>query len=114
MLFRSALGNDVPGLSSARLTVLWYLVPVLGAASWISVGLTSPSSRWTRAVAAAAAVMTILAGAAFVRLTGLGDLGPGAMIALAGALALVVGSWWDIRGAGSYRTRSGASGEVVR
>ena len=43
-----ALGRDLPGLSSARLTVLWYLVPALGAASWISVGLTGPASRWTR------------------------------------------------------------------
>src|SRR6185312_11498541 len=31
-----ALGNTVPGMSAARLTVLWYLVPACGALAWLS------------------------------------------------------------------------------
>ena len=80
-----ALGRDLPGLSSARLTVLWYLVPALGAASWISVGLTGPASRWTRGVAIAAVVVSVLALFAFARLAGWRDLGVGAPLAVAGA-----------------------------
>jgi hypothetical protein len=88
-----ALGRDLPGLSSARLTVLWYLVPALGAASWIAVGLTGPASRWTRGVAIAALVVSSLAFLAFARLAGLADLGIGAPLALAGGLALVAGAF---------------------
>ena len=34
-----AVGRHFPGMSGARLTVLWYLVPAAGAASWIATGL---------------------------------------------------------------------------
>jgi hypothetical protein len=87
-----ALGRDLPGASSARLTVLWYLVPALGAASWIAVGLTGASSRWTRAVAVAAVVVTGLVVLAFGRLAGFGDLGLGPALALGGAVALLAGA----------------------
>jgi hypothetical protein len=92
-----ALGRDLPGLSSARLTVLWYLVPALGAASWISVGLTGPASRWTRGVAIAAVVVSVLALFAFARLAGWRDLGVGAPLAVAGALALLAGTFFQNR-----------------
>jgi hypothetical protein len=86
------LGRSVPGLSSARLTVVWYLVPALGALSWVTVAVWGASSRVTRAVAITAAIATALAVAAFARLTGLADLGPGALAAAAGAVTLLVGS----------------------
>lgn len=82
------LGNHVPGLSAARLTVLWYLVPALGAGVWVAVGLAGPGHRATRAVALAAALGAGLAVAAFARLAGVGDLGPGAGLAAASALTL--------------------------
>ena len=37
-----ALGGTVPALSIGRLTVLWYLVPTLGAVGWIACGLGGP------------------------------------------------------------------------
>ena len=40
-----ALGRDVPGLSINRLTILWYLVPAFGTASWIAWGLGGRRSR---------------------------------------------------------------------
>jgi hypothetical protein len=88
-----ALGRDLPGASSARLTVLWYLVPALGAATWIAVGLTGASSRWTRGVAVAAAVVTGLVVVAFGRLAGFGDLGAGPALAAGGAVAVLVGAY---------------------
>jgi hypothetical protein len=88
-----ALGRDFPGLSSARVTLLWYLVPALGAASWIAVGLTGPTSRWTRGIAIAALVVSSLAFLAFARLAGLTDLGVGAPLAVAGGVALVIGAF---------------------
>jgi hypothetical protein len=92
-----ALGRDLPGLSSARLTVLWYLVPALGAASWISVGLTGPASRWTRSVAIAAVIVSVLALFAFARLAGWRDLGVGAPLAVGGAAALLTGTFFQPR-----------------
>ena len=81
----------LPGVSGARLTVLWYLVPALGAASWIAVGLTGPASWWSRGVALAALVVAALAFLAFARLAGVRDLGIGAPLASLGACALGVG-----------------------
>ena len=75
--------------------MLWYLVPALGAASWISVGLTGPASRWTRGVAIAAVVVSVLALFAFARLAGWRDLGVGAPLAVAGALALLAGTFFQ-------------------
>ncbi|MGH8977695.1 MAG: hypothetical protein ACRDV7_06440, partial [Acidimicrobiia bacterium] len=88
-----AVGNDLPGASTARLTVLWYLVPALGAASWIAVGLTGATSRWTRAIAVAAVVVSLLVAAAFAALAGLEDFGIGPLLAVAGAIALCAGAY---------------------
>jgi hypothetical protein len=88
-----ALGRDVPALSAGRLTILWYLVPAVGAGSWIACGLTGPRSRAARAVAAAALVATILVDLAFVKLVGLDRLGWGPKVAMVGALALGLAAW---------------------
>jgi hypothetical protein len=88
-----ALGNELPGASTARLTVLWYVVPALGAASWISIGLTGPTSRPTRAVALVAAGCVALVVLAFGRLAGFGDLGAGPWAVTFGAVALVAAAF---------------------
>lgn len=85
-----ALGRDVPGLSAARLTVLWYLVPAAGALSWVVFGTAGIEGRAARIVAAGTAVVTAATLAGFARLAGPADLGVGALVALLGAAALVV------------------------
>jgi hypothetical protein len=87
-----SLGRSVPGMSSARLTVLWYLVPALGALAWIVVGLRGASSRWTLGVAIAAATVSVMTSLAFARLTGLSDLGIGPALAVGGACMLLAGA----------------------
>jgi hypothetical protein len=88
-----AVGRHFPGLSTARLTMLWYLVPAFGAASWIATGLRGADSRAARVIAVLAAVATLGSALAIVRLVGFSSLGLGAWIALAGAVSLLVGSW---------------------
>jgi hypothetical protein len=92
-----AVGDHVPGASSTRLTLLWYLVPALGAATWIAIGLTGPASRWTRGVAIAGLLVSVLATLAFARLAGARDLGIGPPLALAGALGCVAGAFRTAR-----------------
>ena len=75
-----ALGKHVPALSSGRLTILWYLVPGLGAVSWIVCGV-------------AALVVVLVADAAFRQLAGSARLGWGPKVALLGGLALCAGAW---------------------
>jgi hypothetical protein len=87
-----ALGDTLPGLSAARLTVLWYLVPGLGAATWIAVGLVGSQGRVARLTAWAATIVTVVVIVTFARLAGLGDLGAGALVAGLGALALAGGA----------------------
>ncbi|MGQ0825368.1 MAG: hypothetical protein ACT4OX_10145 [Actinomycetota bacterium] len=87
------VGRDLPGTTSANLTVLWYLVPALGAATWIAVGLTDARSRATRAVTAAAAAVVALTVLVFARLAGWRDLGLGPLLAVVGATAIVTGAW---------------------
>jgi hypothetical protein len=89
----AALGKHVPALSAGRLTVVWYLVPVLGAASWILFGVLGRSSRSARGVAIAALVAVLAADGAFWRLAGLARLGWGPKLALLGALLLCAGAW---------------------
>ena len=84
-----ALGDTLPGLSAARLTVLWYLVPASGAVTWIVVALRGASSGAALISALVIAVVTAATVAAFAGLTSVGSLGPGAWTAAAGA-ALVV------------------------
>ena len=84
-----ALGSTLPGLSAARLTALWYVVPALGALTWVMVGLTSSGSRSSRAVAIAAATTTGLVLAAFAHLAGVAALGAGALLAATAATALL-------------------------
>jgi hypothetical protein len=88
-----AVGRHLPGLSAARVTVLWYLVPASGAASWIALGLSGAGSRATRVVAIVAALVTAAAAAAIGGFVGYARLGAGAGLALTGAAALVIGAW---------------------
>jgi hypothetical protein len=88
-----AVGRHFPGMSAARLTVLWYLVPAAGAASWVTAGWRGAGSRAARAVAVAALAVVVLSTVAFGWLAGVSHLGPGAWLALSGAVALVAGSW---------------------
>jgi hypothetical protein len=92
-----ALGRDVPALSSGRLTILWYLVPALGTASWITCGLSGARSLASRAVAGAALLVTLVVGVAFDRLVGWERLGWGPKLAVAGAVVLVLAAWWPNR-----------------
>jgi hypothetical protein len=102
-----AVGRHLPGLSAAQLTVLWYLVPASGAASWIALGLRGAGSRATRTVAIVASVATAGSVAAIGGLVGYGKLGFGASLAIAGAAALVVGAW-------AVAPRRAAAGPSVR
>jgi hypothetical protein len=96
-----ALGRHVPALSIGRLTVLWYLVPALGAVSWIVCGLSGPRSAASRWLAGAALGMSVLVFGAFVRLVGVDRLGWGPKVALAGAVALCLASWLPRRSVAS-------------
>ena len=88
-----AVGRHFPGMSSARLTVLWYLVPAAGAASWIATGLRGAGSRAARVIAVVAVIVAVASIGAIGWVVGYSDLGPGAWLALAGASALVLASW---------------------
>jgi hypothetical protein len=88
-----ALGKHVPALSAARLTILWYLVPALGAVSWIVYGVFGARSRSARIVALAALVAALVAAAAFRHLAGTARLGWGPKVALLGGVGLCVGAW---------------------
>jgi hypothetical protein len=89
-----SVGRHFPGLSAARLTILWYLVPALGAASWIATGVRGPGSRAARIVAISSAVAAAASFGVFGWLVGYGHLGKGAWLAVFGAAALVAGSWF--------------------
>jgi hypothetical protein len=91
-----ALGGTVPGLSIARLTVLWYLVPAFGALSWIACGITGPRSRVSRIVAAGAVVTTVIVVGAFVHFAGVARLAWGAKLAFAGAVVLAASAWLGV------------------
>lgn len=80
-----ALGNSVPGLSAARLSIVWYLVPAGGAAVWIAIGF----DRFRRTTAVGAAAVALVAVAGFARLAGVAALGPGAAIAGLAAATLL-------------------------
>jgi hypothetical protein len=88
-----AVGRDFPGLSATRLTIIWYLVPALGALSWVATGFWGAGSRSTRVVAVLSVVSAVTSFLAFGWLVGFANLGVGAWLAVAGAAALVVGSW---------------------
>jgi hypothetical protein len=87
-----ALGREVPGFSSARLTIAWYLVPTLGALVWVALGLAGRTATVTRAVAVSAAVVTLVVVLGFGRAAGFADLGAGVAVALAGAGCVAAGS----------------------
>jgi hypothetical protein len=80
-----AIGNSVPGLSAARLAVVWYLVPAGGAAVWIAIG----ADRFRRTTALGAAAVALVAVGGFARLAGFGALGPGAAVAGLAAATLL-------------------------
>jgi hypothetical protein len=92
-----ALGRNVPALSTGRLTILWYLVPALGAASWIACGLRGARHRSSRIVAGAALVVVAIVAVAFVRFVGVDDLGWGPKVAVTGGLVLCGAAWWPRR-----------------
>jgi hypothetical protein len=100
-----ALGRSVPGLSAGRLTILWYLVPALGAASWIAFGLFGPRSRVARGIAVAAVVVVLATTGTFVHLAGRARLGWGPKVALVGCLLLVAGTWVPARWIGGRDRR---------
>jgi hypothetical protein len=105
-----ALGKHVPALSSGRLTILWYLVPALGAASWIVFGIRGSRTRATRIVAAAALVTVFAAAFAFRHLVGAARLGWGPKVALLGGVMLVVGAWVPDAWLGAHRPFMHSSG----
>lgn len=92
-----ALGREVPLLSTGRLTILWYLVPALGTASWIACGLGGARSRASRIIAGAAIVVTLAVAGAFLRSLSFSRLGWGPKIAVIGAIALGLAAWWPRR-----------------
>jgi hypothetical protein len=95
-----ALGRQVPAMSTGRLTILWYLVPALGAASWVVGGLRGARDRVSRVVAGAAFTVSIVVALAFIRLVGLSGLGWGSKVAVAGAVVLCASAWWPPKRAG--------------
>ena len=88
-----ALGKNVPALSAGRLTILWYLVPALGAVSWIVYGVVGVRSRSARIVALAALAAVVVTATAFRQLAGTARLGWGPKVALLGGLAMFAGAW---------------------
>ena len=88
-----ALGKHVPALSAGRLTILWYLVPALGAVSWIAFGVFGGRSRAARMVSLLALVVVVAVAVAFRQLAGTARLGWGPKVALLGGLALCGGAW---------------------
>ena len=88
-----ALGKHVPALSAGRLTVVWYLVPALGAVSWIAFGVAGARSRGARIAALAALVTALVAAGAFRQLAGTARLGWGPKVALLGGVMLPIGAW---------------------
>jgi hypothetical protein len=87
-----ALGKHVPALSAGRLTIVWYLVPALGAVSWIVFGVAG-RGRAAQLVALVALVVVLVAAAAFRHLAGTARLGWGPKVAVAGGVMLVAGAW---------------------
>ncbi len=87
-----ALGSHVPALSAGRLTVVWYLVPAAGAASWIAWGVMG-RGRAVRAVAVIGFVVALVAALSFRQLAGSARLGWGPKVALAGGVLLLAGAW---------------------
>jgi hypothetical protein len=83
-------------LSAARLTVLWYLVPALGAAAWIACGFTGPRGMTSRIVAVSALVVSLVSFVAFARMAGTAHLGWGPKLALAGGALMVLSAWLRI------------------
>ncbi len=115
-----ALGGHVPALSSGRLTVLWYLVPALGAAAWIVCGVTGARSRPARTVALAGLLVALGALVAFAHMVGTARLGWGAKLATFGAVLLCTGAWCPLprrsrfETPGSHTMTAGAGSSVVR
>jgi hypothetical protein len=108
-----ALGRSVPALSAGRLTILWYLVPTLGAVSWVAYGVFGPRSRVARGIAIAAVVVVLLTTTAFVHLAGRARLGSGPKLAVIGAVLLFAGTWCPARWLGERnggRVRSHLAG----
>jgi hypothetical protein len=91
-----ALGRHVPALSNGRLTVVWYLVPAIGAAAWIVCGITGARSTAARAVGIAGFIVALLALVAFGHMVGVARLGWGPKVAMLGAVLLCAGAWFPL------------------
>ncbi len=74
------------------MTIVWYLVPALGAVSWIVYGVRG-RARAAQVVAIVALFVTVVAAIAFRDLAGTARLGWGPKLALTGGVLLVVGAW---------------------
>ncbi len=113
-----AVGRHVPGMSTTRLTVLWYLVPALGAGSLIAAGSRGAGSGAARVVALASVLAVAASVGTFGWLVGFSRLGRGAWLSVAGAVAVAAGSWLVAQGRAPSAHRSewpaGAGSSVVR
>jgi hypothetical protein len=87
-----ALGRHVPALSAQRLTIVWYLVPAVGAVSWIVWGVLGRSVS-TKVVGTVGLMVAVVAAIAFRQLASGARLGWGPKVALAGGVLLFVGAW---------------------
>jgi hypothetical protein len=99
-----ALGRHVPALSAGRLTVVWYLIPAAGAASWIVAGLVGTRHLAGRVLSALAVVIALAARLAFGHVIGAGRLGWGPNLALIGAGLMAAAAWLPL-GVGVARRR---------
>lgn len=88
-----ALGHHVPALSATRLAILWYLVPAMGALAWVVVGFASHRRALVKGHAIATLVIVVGVVFAFTRLTRWSRLGPGVLVALAGAALITVAAF---------------------
>ncbi len=100
-----ALGKHVPALSVGRLTIVWYLVPALGAAGWIVFGVAG-RGRAARVVALGALAVVVTVDVAFRQLAGTARLGWGPKVALAGGIVMFGGSWLPTLAAAVAAARS--------
>jgi hypothetical protein len=88
-----ALGNTrISGGQLARLAVCWYVIPALGALTWLVVGTAGVAARVARLLAISSAALTVTALLAFGRVIGYENLAAGPYVAIVGALLVNAGA----------------------